>query len=102
MYVHIIFLHEYEIISFLQEKYDNNWWIGRLVKVGEEVGFIPSPVKLENLRLQQSQQRNSKLYTNKTGTGNAPVMNDVIAGGSGINKGPSTSRGSTPPTPGNH
>ncbi len=31
-----------------------------------EVGFIPSPVKLESLRLLQSAARSSKLYSSKT------------------------------------
>ncbi|XP_049318453.1 voltage-dependent L-type calcium channel subunit beta-1 isoform X10 [Bactrocera dorsalis] len=78
----------FEIREFLhiKEKYDNNWWIGRLVKEGCDVGFIPSPVKLEHIRI-QNQTRPSRLYGTKVSS-----TNNVGAG--------ETMRGSTPPTPG--
>ncbi|XP_025268540.1 voltage-dependent L-type calcium channel subunit beta-1 isoform X6 [Camponotus floridanus] len=81
----------FDVRDFLhiKEKYDNNWWIGRLVKENCDVGFIPSPVKLEALRLQASAARGTKgLYSTR--------------GGSSGNLGESgmPSRGSTPPTPG--
>ncbi|XP_050338606.1 voltage-dependent L-type calcium channel subunit beta-1 isoform X3 [Bactrocera neohumeralis] len=78
----------FEIREFLhiKEKYDNNWWIGRLVKEGCDVGFIPSPVKLEHIRI-QNQTRPSRLYGTKVSS-----ANNVGAG--------EAMRGSTPPTPG--
>ncbi|XP_045511539.1 voltage-dependent L-type calcium channel subunit beta-3 isoform X3 [Colias croceus] len=73
----------FEVRDFLhiKEKYDNNWWIGRLVREDADVGFIPSPVKLEAVR------------AGLAARGRYPRPP------SGLQH-PLPSRGSTPPTPG--
>uniref|UniRef100_A0A914HFK7 SH3 domain-containing protein n=1 Tax=Globodera rostochiensis TaxID=31243 RepID=A0A914HFK7_GLORO len=80
----------------IKEKYNNDWWIGRLVKEGCELGFIPSPAKLEAVRQSQQSGKGAKFTSRQSAsTTNLGALDRMMptprTGGS---------RGSTPPTPG--
>ena len=52
---------EFDDFIHIREKFDDDWWIGRVISHDPNMGFIPSPVKIEKIRHSKKSKRNGKM-----------------------------------------
>ena len=52
---------EFDDFIHIREKFDDDWWIGRVISHDHNMGFIPSPVKIEKIRHSKKNKRNGKM-----------------------------------------
>ena len=75
--VRVLFFSNSDIGDYLHifEKFDANWWVGRKVKEASDIGFVPSPDRLEQLILQKAPVgKLDRVKTGATGSTSAQAM----------------------------
>lgn len=77
----VVIIFEFKDFLYIKEKYNNDWWIGWLVKEGCEVGFIFSFVKLNSFCLLQEQKLCQNCFSfSKLGDNFSFSLGDVVIG----------------------
>ncbi|CBY08324.1 unnamed protein product [Oikopleura dioica] len=69
----------------IKEKYDEFWWIGRVVSPDSELGFIPSPTKIESIRSNQ-RGRNPRSTKISAKNGSTEQSRQVLYEKEGVSK----------------
>nr|ACK86666.1 voltage-operated calcium channel subunit beta-2 [Dugesia japonica] len=58
----------------VKERFNQDWWIARLVRIGGSLGFIPSPAKIEAIRVSIYSNQTAQPTTNESN--NSPDLKD--------------------------
>ncbi|KAL7671885.1 hypothetical protein ACOME3_006787 [Neoechinorhynchus agilis] len=62
----------------VKNKFDSDWWIGRKIKIGAPLGFLPSPIKLERIKSSSKKGPNTTTTSSSKSGGPQDTTGAVI------------------------